>query len=165
MNTRRMRSIATRSGLIAVLVMGLAATVSAADGLRFKTDLLSTNEIHDTDSDGSGKAIVSVDAATGLVCFDLSFRDSGTPNRAHIHAGDAATASGPIVIPFFDINTAATAFDPRHDELESTGRTDGCVTVSDQALLADIAANPGQYYVNLHNARFPPGSMRGQLDD
>jgi len=163
MNTRRMRSILTRSSLIAVLVVGLAATVSAAEGLRFKTDLLSTNELHSTDSDGRGKATVRIDAEAGMVCFDISFRDSGTPNRAHIHIGDADTAGG-IVVPFFDIHTAETLFDARHEELESKSRTEGCVT-ADPALLAQIAANPENFYVNLHNARFPAGSMRGQLDD
>ena len=163
MNTRRIRAIATRSSLIAVLVMGLAATVSAAEGLRFKTDMLSTNELTSHDSDGSGKATVWIDAEAGTVCFDLSFRDSGTPNRAHIHVGPAG-GSGGIVVPFFDIHTADTALNARHEELESKSRTEGCVT-ADPALLAEIAANPGGYYVNLHNARFPAGSMRGQLDD
>jgi len=161
MNTRRMRSTVTRSGLIAVLVMGLAATVSAADGQRFKPDLLSTNELHDTDLDGRGKASVWIDAAAGTVCFDISFRDSGTPNRAHIHVG-GADETGDIVVPFFDINTPATLFDPRHEELESKRRTDGCVSASPE-LLADIAANPGGYYVNLHNEAFPGGAIRGQL--
>jgi hypothetical protein len=163
MNTRRMRAIVTRLGLTAVLVVGLAATVTAAEGLRFKTDLLSTNELTSHDSDGRGKATVSIDAAAGTVCFDLSFSDSGTPNRAHIHVGDAATAGG-IVVPFFDIQTADRALDARHDELESKSRTDGCVS-ADPALLAEIVADPENYYVNLHNARFPLGSMRGQLED
>jgi len=163
MNTHRMRSIITRSTLVAALVFGLAATVTAAEGLRFKTDLLSTNELSSHDADGRGKATVWIDAEAGTVCFDLSFRDSGTPNRAHIHVGDANTAGG-IVVPFFDIQTADTALDPRHDEMESKRRTDGCVA-ADPALLAEIAANPANYYVNLHNARFPAGSMRGQVDD
>ena len=163
MKTRPMGSLATRSIVLAVLVMGLAATVSAAEGLRFKTDLLSTNELTSHDLDGTGKATVWIDAAAGTVCFDLSFSDSGTPNRAHIHVGNASTAGG-IVVPFFDIHTADRALDARHDQLESKSRTDGCVT-ADPALLAQIAANPGNYYVNLHNARFPAGSMRGQLSD
>ena len=163
MNTRRIRAIAARSGLIAVLMMGLATTVSAAEGLRFKTDLLSTNELTSHDSDGSGKATVRIDVEAGTVCFDLSFRDSGTPNRAHIHVGSALMGGG-IVVPFFDIHTADKVLDARHEELESKSRTEGCVT-ADPVLLAEIAANPGGYYVNFHNARFPLGSMRGQLDD
>ena len=163
MNRRPFRSVIARSGVIAVLVVGLAATVSAAESLRFKTDLLSTNELSSHDTDGRGKATVWIDADAGTVCFDLSFRDSGTPNRAHIHVGDASTAGG-IVVPFFDIHTPDRALDPRHDELESKARTSGCVA-ADPALLEAIASNPDGYYVNLHNARFPPGSMRGQLGD
>ncbi|HSL75864.1 MAG TPA: CHRD domain-containing protein, partial [Candidatus Limnocylindrales bacterium] len=147
MNRRPFRSVIARAGLIAVLVVGLAATVSAAEGLRFKTDLLSTNELSAHDADGRGKATVRIDAAAGTVCFDLSFRDSGTPNRAHIHVGDASTAGG-IVVPFFDIHTTDKVLDPRHDELESKGRTEGCVA-ADPALLETIASNPDGYYVNL----------------
>ena len=33
----------------------------------------------------------------------------------------------------------------------------------DPAILADIAAHPENYYVNLHNSRFPGGAARGQL--
>jgi hypothetical protein len=163
MHTRRIRALVARSALVGVLVLGLAATVTAAEGVRFKTDLLSTNELTSHDADGSGKATVWIDAAAGLVCFDLSFRDSGTPNRAHIHVG-SATESGGIAVHFFNIQTPEEAQNARHDELESKGRTDGCVS-ADPALLATIAANPSGYYVNLHNARFPLGSMRGQLDD
>ncbi len=35
---------------------------------------------------------------------------------------------------------------------------------ADPAVLAQIEANPSGYYVNLHNARFPGGAIRGQLD-
>jgi hypothetical protein len=33
----------------------------------------------------------------------------------------------------------------------------------DPALLDEIAADPGAFYLNLHNADFPQGAVRGQL--
>ena len=161
MSILRMRSRLAKSGLLALLVLGVATTVVGADAVRFQTQLLSTNELGVVDGDGHGHANVSIDVAAGLVCFDVSFQASGTPNRAHIHVGNA-DQNGGIVVPFFEL--AAAPGDPRNDELELTGRTGGCVS-ADPALLAQIVANPSGYYVNLHNARFPPGSMRGQLDD
>ncbi|MBA3267249.1 MAG: CHRD domain-containing protein [Acidimicrobiia bacterium] len=41
------------------------------------------------------------------------------------------------------------------------GRSAGCLT--NYALAADIAADPGDYYVNVHNTPFPGGAVRGQL--
>ena len=59
------------------------------------------------------------------------------------------TAPGPIVVPFAN---------PTSNQLYQ------CVTVADEALLDDIAANPGKYYINLHTLPgFGPGAIRGQL--
>jgi hypothetical protein len=65
----------------------------------------------------------------------------------HIHLG-AANAAGPVVVPF-----AAPTGSQNYQ----------CVTSENEALLDNIAANPGQYYVNIHNAAYPGGAARGQL--
>ena len=75
--------------------------------------------------------------------------------------------NGPIAIPFFELrpppaDPGAPASDPRNENLESGWLSD-CVS-ADPALLAKIVANPGNYYVNVHNARFPGGSLRCQLE-
>jgi hypothetical protein len=96
------------------------------------------------DSDGSGKAVVKI--KDDQVCWDLSWSNIDAATMAHIHKG-GKTVAGPVVVNFF---TKAPAV------------RKGC-TEADQAVLDQIAANPGGYYVNVHNAKFPKGAIRGQL--
>ena len=42
------------------------------------------------------------------------------------------------------------------------GSSGGCVEVG-RTLAKDILKNPADYYVNVHNAEFPAGALRGQL--
>jgi hypothetical protein len=160
--TRRFGGSFVRLVTVAGVSLALAATVAAADSTKLKTALSGANEVPAADPDGRGSAEVVINA--GQACFDVKVHDTGTPNRGHIHK-EAPGVNGPIVVTFFELRPGdAPATDPRHDELEE-GRLMRCVAVADPALLADIAANPDDYYVNLHNTRFPGGAVRGQLDD
>ena len=47
-------------------------------------------------------------------------------------------------------------------EAPSDGFSSGCVDVG-RALAKEILKNPADYYVNVHNAEFPGGALRGQL--
>jgi hypothetical protein len=42
------------------------------------------------------------------------------------------------------------------------GSSSGCAEVSRELALA-ILKSPSDYYVNVHNAEFPAGALRGQL--
>jgi hypothetical protein len=147
------------------LILGLAAAGSATAHDRTVTltaRLVGAQEVPPADPDGRAKAIVRINVDKGEVCFVVkNFKHTGAPNRGHIHKAPAGVA-GPIVVPFFDLQTPASATDPRLDKLEN-GRLADCVP-GDPAILADIVAHPDQYYVNVHNARFPAGSLRCQLE-
>jgi hypothetical protein len=148
------------------LVVGLASTGSVAAAgttVTLTARLVGAQEVPAADPDGGAKATVMINVDAAEVCFEIkSITDTGTPNRGHIHQG-AAGVNGPIVVPFFELRPAdAPATDPRHDALES-GRLADCVP-GDPAILADIVANPGNYYVNVHNTRFPGGALRCQLE-
>jgi hypothetical protein len=65
---------------------------------------------------------------------------------AHIHVG-AAGVAGPVVVPL----------------APPTGTSSGCVTGVSPELIKAITQNPQNYYVNVHNAEFPAGALRGQL--
>jgi hypothetical protein len=157
--------------VVLIAAMGLLATGSVASAqnqtVTLTARLSGAQEVPPADPDGSGKAEVEIDVEAGQVCFDIkSLSDTGTPNRGHIHAG-AAGVNGPIVVPFFELrippaDPGAPASDPRNDALED-GRLQDCVS-ADPAVLAQIVANPAGYYVNVHNARFPGGSLRCQLE-
>lgn len=86
----------------------------------------------------------SVTTGDGEVCATIT-SDATEPMAAHIHVGTADVA-GDVVI----------------DLTEALGGEETCV-MADQAVIDDILADPAGFYVNLHNAEFPDGAVRGQL--
>lgn len=160
MGTRRRSMLAI--GATVMFTAGAVGGIAwASDGnTRLRTDLAGTEEVPVTDADGTGRATLQIDAEAGQLCFTVRYDDNtGTPNRGHIHAA-ATGVNGGIVVPLFEL--VDVPLDPDNDDIED-GKLTKCVT-ADPALLADIAANPANYYVNLHNSRFPAGAIRGQLD-
>ena len=97
------------------------------------------------DPDGSGFGGVVLDG--GDVYFFLSVDDIAAPTAAHIHRGTSAQ-SGSVLVGFGPVFTDGFAF----------GMVSPGATVVDE-----ILANPNGFYVNVHNADFPGGAVRGQL--
>ena len=102
------------------------------------------------DPDGRGKATITLRG--DQICFRLSWRDIQAPTAAHIHAGRRDVA-GPVVVPLFSVPGGLAA---------PVDRVGGCADV-DQELVRDIRRHPRAYYVNIHNAEYPAGAIRGQL--
>jgi hypothetical protein len=102
------------------------------------------------DPNGSGTATVELTLEPPEVCVTLAVADIALPAAAaHIHQG-AAGVNGPVVVPL-----------PTPGE---DGSAEGCVTEGVTTELVEaIAADPAGYYVNVHNATFPAGAVRGQL--
>jgi hypothetical protein len=94
------------------------------------------------DPDGTGTFSVEVDADAGDFCYSLSVARIARATMAHVHSG-AAGASGPPVITLELGNDLCVAAEPE--------------------LLKQILAAPQNYYVNVHNAEYPGGAVRGQL--
>jgi hypothetical protein len=97
------------------------------------------------DTDGFGDALVDV-VGDGLMCVMVSAQRVDRVTAAHIHRG-AQGVAGPVVVPL-----PAPVF----------GHAGGCID-ADPALVADVVADPSQFYVNVHTAAFPSGAIRGQL--
>lgn len=147
---------------IALVAVGSAAYASDGTEVTLTARLTGAQEVPPADPDGRGKADMEVDVDGGQICFDVKINDTATPNRGHIHAG-ATGVNGPIVVTFFELRPGdALSTDPRHDEIER-GRLQDCVSAA-PTLLADIVAHPENYYVNVHNSRFPGGALRCQIE-
>ncbi len=98
------------------------------------------------DPNGSGFATVVLDDEANEVCFVLAYNGIDTPTAAHIHRGKKGVA-GPVVVPLFT----------------SSPTKANCVGPISRTLLKQIKAKPQDFYVNIHNAAFPAGAIRGQL--
>ena len=110
-----------------------------------QAELLGANEVPPADPNGTGEAHVFGAAGhPDVLCWVLIVDQIARPTDAHIHRG-AAGVVGPVRVPF----TAPV-----------NGQSAGCVRTT---LAARILANPQNWYVNVHNRRFPSGAIRGQL--
>jgi hypothetical protein len=100
------------------------------------------------DPDGSGRATVKVFARQ--VCYTLNFENIAPATMAHIHIG-LRDENGPVLV---------TLFGPPDEPVESSST--GCVDIP-RAVSLELREHPGRYYVNVHNAEYPGGAIRGQL--
>ncbi len=151
MRLRNLMVAAVVTALAVALAGGpaLAKTVVAGvEGGRLLTaELLGANEVPGPgDPDGSGTALVSVNPSDERLCYELNVAGIAPATAAHVHEAPAGTA-GPVVV----------GLTPPSD-----GSSSGCLT-ADKSLLKDIKKDPAEYYVNVHNAEFPAGALRGQL--
>ena len=97
------------------------------------------------DADGKGKVTLDVDATTGEICYVLEVRGIAPATLAHIHKAARGVAADPV----------------QNLNLPTSGRSSGCVT--NRPLALGLVEAPADYYLNVHNAKFPGGAVRGQL--
>lgn len=143
--------------VLCVLMMSSAAMVATAtpavaDDARIVAILTGAAERPGPgDPDAIGRAYITINDAANQLCLSLQWANvDGTVSGLHIHVAPP-TLPGPIVVPFATPSGGS-------------GVTVQCVTVANEALLDNIAANPQQYYINLHSTpSFGPGAIRGQL--
>lgn len=113
------------------------------------------------DPNGRGEVYVfGIDGDPTTLCYVLLVDKIEPAMAAHIHEGAAGT-NGPVVA-----NLAAPADGDAADCL-TEGETGPGTTPKFPTgeNVADILANPDDYYVNVHNATYPGGAIRGQLEN
>ena len=127
---------------LVALVVAAGATAAGQKSNSLHATLLGKSETPKGDPDGRGTAEVKI---TGRkVCWEIKVSRVQTIVAAHIHKGGPGVA-GPVVVPFGKVY-----------------KSKGCTTTT-AAIAAAIEKNPAAYYVNVHNAKYAAGALRGQL--
>jgi hypothetical protein len=132
--------------LAILITLTLVSVAFAGDGggAPRVTTLSGAEEVSGGDPDGSGFASIRLNVGQQRVCWEVSFSDISEPFAAHIHNAPAGVNGG-VVVPLSPIEGGCTSADP--------------------GLIQAIIDFPELYYVNVHNADFPPGAIRGQLSN
>ena len=145
MKSHAFRTAAVATAIISLL--GITAPAEAKPGAAPAIPLNTGQEADPVHTGAGGSFSYTID--DDELCYTLTVRHLSAPaTAAHIHVASRSVA-GDVVIPL--------------DVVSGTDWTvDDCTTAS-PAVLAAIEANPGDYYVNVHNADFPGGEVRGQL--
>jgi hypothetical protein len=127
------------------------------------------------DPRGRGEAYVfGIDANITTLCYvvrvvrigELSM-PPGNGRQAHIHKGKRGE-NGPVVVNLAWPQDGRAADCIAEDRILPNG-SPAFVRDPDSgepvASVVDILTNPDDYYINVHNAEYPAGAVRGQLMD
>ena len=156
------------SGAIAAAVVATGLSVYTIGGVAVaghtntiaKAKLTGAQEVKKGDPDGRGSvSVFGIDGDTKTLCYVLRVKKIDlTGTAAHIHKG-AKGKAGPIVA-----NLAGPG-DGNAADCLTVGETlaSGAKAFPSKVKAADILKNPQNFYVNVHNAAYPDGAIRGQL--
>jgi hypothetical protein len=154
----------SRIALAAAFAMGALAltapsiAAASADGV---TDIISTklkgSEEVPGPGDGNGRGEFSAVLSGDTMCYAIYAKRIAPATAAHIHDGDFGVA-GPVIITLqvptkSGVSACVTAVP---DDQNTT-------VLMSESELAALKSAPGGFYVNVHNATFPAGAIRGQL--
>jgi len=133
-----------KSFLALAACAALAAAPASAAIDSYIAFLYGANEVPAADPDGFGLATLLIDNTANTISWSILALNIDLPlTGAHIHQAPAGSNGG-VIVNFAGSLTGSGLFD------------------SDLALI-----NPGSaagFYVNLHNAIYPGGAIRGQLE-
>ncbi|MGH6785435.1 MAG: CHRD domain-containing protein [Novosphingobium sp.] len=133
----------------ATLALGAVAVTAADGGRKLSTELTGADEVPGPgDPDGTGSFAARLNYGQARLCYDLSVSGIDPASMAHVHRG-ADGIAGPVVIGL---------------SAPTSGSSSGCADIT-RTLAEDLLKNPDGFYVNVHNAAYPGGAVRGQLGD
>ena len=139
----RFTRAALAAAAIAVLSLGGATAANAAPKIPLN------NGQETTGAEGGAHGFFAYTINGTQFCYTLSVTGLSAPaTDAHVHRAPQGVAAPPVI--------------PLGAPAQRSFDVSGCVT-ADAAVLADLAAQPRDYYMNVHTSTYPGGEIRGQL--
>jgi len=136
----------THTLLAATAVLALSVAPAFAQEVKFSADLTAAAEVPPTDSTATGKVDATLDSTSKVLTWTISYEGlTGEAMAAHFHGPAAADANAPPVVPI---------------EGALTSPISGSATLTDEQI---TQLQGGQWYFNVHTAKFPDGEIRGQV--
>ena len=160
MRRRATASLIALGGVVAAVMLSPFGAFAGHTNTVLNADLDGRSEVGTSNAiagDPNGRGVVyvfGIDGDPTTLCYVLLVDKIDTATAAHIHEGAAGT-NGPVVA------NLAAPFDGDAADCLTEGEA-GKFPTGEK--VTDILANPDDYYVNVHNAMYPGGAIRGQLN-
>lgn len=116
----------------------------------FPAVMSGSQEVGGGDPDGSATGFVTFETRLNKASWNITYADIAAPTLFHIHDGDFGV-NGPVFVDFGVVTTGGPG-----TLINSTTTT--------EAKIDSILADPRGFYLNMHNADFPGGALRGQIE-
>ncbi|MDZ4830104.1 MAG: CHRD domain-containing protein [Phycisphaerae bacterium] len=138
------RALVSLSSLVA------AASIASAAVTTFPITMTGAQEVPGAgDTDGGATGTLTVDSGTNMISWNFTYTNIAAPNAMHIHAAQDGVSGGVVI----NLGTATSG----------GAGTLISQTPTSAANIAAVLANPQNFYVNIHNAAFGGGAVRGQI--
>jgi hypothetical protein len=147
MNRSLFLRTACAAALVATAVAGCASMRGASGSQEtYQATLSGSQEVPPATTAGTGTADVRYNANNQMLSWSVTHSGlTGPVTAAHIHGPAGPGANAGVLIPFTNVGGATITGEAK-------------ITPEQLAQLTS-----GQWYVNLHTARYPGGEIRGQL--
>ena len=132
--------------LVAAALAAVLFTNAHAETVKFHAVMNGATEVPPKTTEGKGEVTATLDTATKMLTYDVTYSGLTGPAMAgHLHGPADPGANAPVSVPF-----AAPLTSPIH----------GTATLTDAQV---TQLEDGKMYANVHTATNPAGEIRGQM--
>ena len=168
----KLRIALTSSMALTLVVLTALGVRASADNreVTLRTRLRGTEEVPPVRTSATATLSASLDEAKKLISFTLEYRNlSASPSAAHIHFGQKR-GNGGVDADFCGGGGQPACPAGTSGKITGTIRPANVVDLSAQGIPAGdyeglvYALRTGNAYANIHNAKYPSGELRGQIE-